>query len=99
MNFASTLWSWCYHLSGFVVCYYVITCIVRSSKRTPLKKLKFIEQAVKNGNTTLGKVSSYITYGTQTVHEVEYAYSVNGKVYFTTYVLHHTEEKINSSEE
>lgn len=99
MSLTSTLWSWCYRLSGFLVFFYAISCFVKSMKRTPMKKLKFIENAVRNGNTTLGKVSSYITYGSPTIHEVEYAYSVNGKVYFTTYILHHTEEKFNPTDE
>ena len=99
MGFLTTVWSWIYHGSGFLVFYYAFVCGLRALKRTPMRKLKFIEKAVNNGNVTLGKVSSYIVYGRPLVHEVEYAYEVNGKVYFTTYILHNTDEEINLSDE
>ena len=99
MSLGSTLWSWVYHFSGFLFVYYVFACISRIAQRSPMRKIKFIEKAVTNGNTTLGKISSHITYGTPAVHEIEYAYSVNGKIYFTTYIMHHPQEKIDLNDE
>lgn len=99
MGFFGTIWSWIYHGSGFLLIYFTLACILKSLRRTPMKKLKFIENAIKEGNCALGKVSSYIVYGNPMVHEVEYAYSVDGKVYFTTYVMHGTTEKINPLDE
>ncbi len=99
MGFLNTIWTWIYHGSGFLLIYFTLACVMKSLYRTPMKKLKFIEKAIQEGNVTLGKVSSYIVYGNPMVHEVEYAYTVNGKVYFTTYVMHETTEKINPVDE
>ena len=99
MGFFTTIWSWIYHGSGFLVCFYIITCIARSLQRTPMTKLKFIEKAGAKGHSTLGKVSSHVYYKMSKAHEVEYAYSVDGKVHFTTYVVHQPEEEFDTSAE
>ena len=97
--FWTTVWSWIYHGSGFLLVYFTLACVVKSLLRTPMRKVKFIEKAVEKGNTTIGKVSSYIMYGTPAVHEVEYAYSVNDRIYFTTYVMHEADEQAKESDE
>lgn len=99
MGFWGTIGSWICTVSGWLLIWFAISGIMKSIKRTPMKKLKFIEKAIKEGNTTLGKVSSYIVYGSSRVHEVEYAYSVNDKVYFVTYTMQNTDEKYNISDE
>lgn len=99
MGFFTTIWSWIYHGSGFLLVYFVLACIVKCWRRTPLQKLRFLEKAYKNGCTSLGKVSSYTVIGSPAEHEVEYAYEVNGKIYFTTYVIHEPTEKINEKDE
>ena len=99
MGFLSTIWSWIYHGSGFLMVYFVLAGVVKSLHRTPMRKLKFLEAAYKDGRTSLGKVSSYIVYGRPQAHEVEYAYEVNGKIHFTTYVIHEPDDKIDPKEE
>lgn len=95
----STIGNWIYNISGFLIWCYVFTCIIKTCKRTPMRKLRFIEKAVKDNSVTLGKISSYIVYGSPSVHEVEYIYSVNDTVYYLTYVIHVTDEKYRVEEE
>jgi hypothetical protein len=99
MGFFGTIWSWIYHGSGFLLIYFTLACIVKSLYRTPMRKVQFIEKAIKDNRVALGKVSSYVVHSNPLVHEVEYAYSVNDKVYFTTYVLNEPTEKINPLDE
>lgn len=100
MSLMSTLWSWIYYGSGFIVGWYGISIIWKSIKRTPMQRIKFIEKAVANNCTTLAKVSSYVTYGTTPMkHEVEYAYKVDDKMYFATYLIHKADEEPKPEDE
>ena len=47
MGFLNTIWTWIYHGSGFLLIYFTLACVVKSLYRTPMKKLKFIEKAIR----------------------------------------------------
>lgn len=98
MGFFNTLGSWLCTLCGWLLIWFVVSCIMKGLKRTPMKKLNFIKKAANEGNTTIGKVSSYVVFGNPAVHEVEYAYSVGDKVYFATYQLRVSDENFNPNE-
>lgn len=91
--------NWLVVISNLLLMWFIASCIIKSMQRTPMRKLKFIEAAHKNGSVTFGKISSYIVYGNPTVHEVEYIYEVDGKVYFVTYKIQQSTEKYKESDE
>ena len=99
MGFWAGVGTLIYKFCGLLILGYSFVGIVKTIRRTPLKKLKFIEKAIESDCSTIGKVSSYTAYGNPVTHEVEYAYSVDGKVYFVTFLIHGHDEKFNEYDE
>ena len=86
-SFFSTIGLWICRICGLIVIYYTIDIVGMVIKNRPLTKIKFIEKAVDDKASTLGKISSYLMHRKNGVAEVEYAYKVNDKVYYITYKM------------
>lgn len=86
MKFIVSTWELLFISSAISMLYYVFPTIIGCLKGRPIQKIKFIEKAVAENSYTLGKVSCYLKKGIKNKYLViEYAYEVNGKMYYLTY--------------